>query len=45
MEYLGHRLRQELKFFISAGDYLALRARLSALAVPDPNMPDRRSVV
>lgn len=40
MEYLGHRLRQELKFFISAGDYLALRARLSALAVPDPNMPD-----
>lgn len=38
MEYLGHRLRQELKFYINSGDYHTLRARLFAAATPDPNM-------
>lgn len=40
MEYLGRRLRQELKYYINAGDYHTLRARLRAVAEPDPNMPD-----
>ena len=40
MEYLGRRLRQELKFYVNAGDYHTLRARLSAVASPDPNMTD-----
>ncbi len=40
MEYLGHQLRHELKFYINSGVYHTLRARLSAVAAPDPNMPD-----
>ena len=38
MEYLGHRLRQELKFYINDGGRRVLRDRLSAIAGPDPNM-------
>ena len=40
MEYLGHRLRQELKYYINESDYHTLRSRLSAVADPDPNMAD-----
>ena len=38
MEYLGHRLRRELKFYINDGACRVLRDRLSLLAAPDPNM-------
>lgn len=40
MEYLGHRLRQELKYYINDSDYHTLRSHLSAVADPDPNMAD-----
>lgn len=40
MEYLGHHLRRELKYYINAGDYHTLRARLSTIAAPDPHMRD-----
>ncbi len=40
MEYLGYRLRQELKYYINDSDYHTLRSHLSAVADPDPNMAD-----
>lgn len=40
MEYLGHRLRHELKYYINGGVYHTLRAGLAAVAEPDPNMSD-----
>lgn len=40
MEYQGHSLRHELKYYINDGVYHTLRARLAAVAAPDPNMPD-----
>lgn len=40
MEYLGRQLRRELKFYIDTGGYHTLRARLSAIAAPDPHMKD-----
>lgn len=38
MEYSGHRLRRELKYYINSGTYHILRARLAAVAAPDPHM-------
>jgi len=38
MEYLGHQLRHELKYYINDGVYHTLRSRLLAAAAPDPHM-------
>ncbi len=40
MEYLGHRLRHEIKYYINDSVYHTLRARLNTVAAPDPNMRD-----
>lgn len=40
MEYLGHRLRHELKFYINDGVYHTLRSRLATIASPDSHMHD-----
>lgn len=40
MEYLGHRLRHEIKYYINDSVYHTLRARLNTVAAPDPNMKD-----
>ena len=40
MEYLGHRLRHELKYYVNDGVYHTLRSRLLTVAGPDPNMTD-----
>lgn len=38
MEYLGHKLRHEIKYYINDTVYHTLRGRLKAVAGPDPNM-------
>ena len=40
MEYLGHRLRHEIKYYINNSVYHTLRTRLNTVAAPDPNMKD-----
>lgn len=40
MEYLGHQLRHEIKYYINDGVYHTLRSRLDTVAGPDPNMKD-----
>ena len=39
MEYNGLKLRHEYKYYIPHTDYLAMRGRISALLLPDGNMP------
>ena len=41
MEYNGLKLRHEYKYYIPNTDYLAIRGRISALLVPDANMPSQ----
>ena len=38
MQYQGHTLRHELKYYINASVYHTLRNRLRAVLKPDPNM-------
>ncbi len=38
MEYLGHKLRHEIKYYINDSVYHTLRGRLSAVAGADPHM-------
>ena len=40
MEYLGHRLRHEIKYYINDSVYHTLRSRLNTVAGADPNMKD-----
>ncbi len=40
MEYLGHRLRHEIKYYINEGVYYTLRSRLGTVAKADPHMKD-----
>lgn len=40
MEYLGHRLRHEIKYYINDSVYHTLRSRLRTVAGADPNMRD-----
>lgn len=42
MEYLHHRLRHEVKYYINQSVYHTLRTRLNTVAGPDPNMKDPR---
>ena len=39
MEYNGLKLRHEYKYYIPHTDYLAMRGKISALLLPDVNMP------
>lgn len=41
MQYLGHKLRHELKFYINASVYHTLRNRLRMVIEPDPNMKEK----
>lgn len=41
MEYLGHRLRHEIKYYINDSVYHTLRSRLETVIGPDPNMKDK----
>lgn len=38
MQYLGNRLRHEIKYYINEGVYHTLRKRLMTVASPDVNM-------
>ena len=38
MQYQGHTLRHELKYYINASVYHTLRNRLRVVLKPDPNM-------
>lgn len=38
MQYLGHPLRHEIKYYINLSVYHTLRSRLRAVLKPDPNM-------
>ena len=38
MQYLGHPLRHEIKYYINTGVYYTLRTRLKTVLQPDPNM-------
>lgn len=40
MEYLGHRLRHEIKYYINDIVYHTLRSRLNTVAGSDPNMKE-----
>lgn len=40
MEYLGHRLRHEIKYYINDSVYHTLRGRLRVVAAADPHMKD-----
>lgn len=40
MEYLGHRLRHEIKYYVNDSVRLTLRERLRIAANPDPNMEE-----
>ena len=41
MEYNGLKLRHEYKYYMPYTDYLAMRGRISALLIPDANMPSQ----
>lgn len=40
MEYLGDRLRHEMKYYINMSVYHTLRSRLRTILTPDPHMKD-----
>lgn len=40
MQYLGHRLRHEIKYYINDSVYHTLRGRLKTVAGADPNMKE-----
>lgn len=42
MEYFGHQLRHELKYYINGGVYHTLCTRFSIVAAPDSHMTNSK---